>query len=90
MAEELGRQVLAAPQKQPDLLTTQEVADIVRAPAETVRYWRHVGKGPRSVRLGLRVLYDRRDVERWIEKERVRQEAERAAQIGGGGPNAAA
>lgn len=49
-----------------DLLTTAEVAAITRAPVSTVRYWRHVGTGPRSFRLGRRVVYRRGDVFRWI------------------------
>jgi len=51
-------------------LTTEEVADILRAPAETVRYWRHIGKGPRSFKVGRRVLYARDDVEAFIEAAR--------------------
>ena len=39
------------------LLTITEAASIVRAPVATLRYWRHLGTGPRSFRLGRRVLY---------------------------------
>jgi len=49
-----------------DLLTIDEVADLVRAPVATLRYWRHLGTGPRSFRLGRRVLYLRADVLTWI------------------------
>jgi predicted DNA-binding transcriptional regulator AlpA len=49
-----------------ELLTTAEVATITPAPASTVRYWRHVGEGPRSFRLGKRVVYRRADVLAWI------------------------
>jgi hypothetical protein len=35
-----------------ELLTMQEVADIVRVPVATLRYWRHLGTGPRSFRIG--------------------------------------
>jgi excisionase family DNA binding protein len=56
-----------------EYLTTQEVAEILRTPSETVRYWRHVGKGPQSFKLGRRVLYDRRDVEAFIETARREQ-----------------
>ena len=31
-----------------ELLTMQEVADVVRVPVATLRYWRHLGTGPRS------------------------------------------
>jgi predicted DNA-binding transcriptional regulator AlpA len=58
----------------PDLLTTHEVAEIIRTPADTVRYWRFLGKGPRSIKLGRRVLYDRADVEAWIADEKARQQ----------------
>lgn len=51
-------------------LTTQEVADTLRTPAETVRYWRHVGKGPASFKIGRRVLYDAVDVEAFIAEAR--------------------
>lgn len=47
-------------------LTTAEVGALLRTPAETVRYWRHVGTGPRSFKVGRRVLYQVDDVEAWI------------------------
>lgn len=49
-----------------EYLTTQEVADLLRTPAETVRYWRHLGRGPASFKLGRRVLYARKDVEAFV------------------------
>lgn len=51
-----------------ELLTTEEVAAYFRTVAGTVRYWRHVGKGPRSLRVGRRVLYRTSDVHAWAEK----------------------
>jgi hypothetical protein len=49
-------------------MTSGELAALVRVPVETVRYWRHVGKGPTSFRLPgtRRVLYAREDVESFI------------------------
>ncbi|MHB1008960.1 MAG: helix-turn-helix transcriptional regulator [Propionibacteriaceae bacterium] len=49
-----------------DLLTISEVAAIVRAPIATLRYWRHLGTGPRSFRLGRRVVYRAGDLQAWI------------------------
>jgi len=49
-----------------DLLTIAEVAAIVRAPIATLRYWRHLGTGPRSFRLGRRVVYRAGDLRAWI------------------------
>lgn len=51
-------------------LTTSEVAEALRTPAETVRYWRHVGKGPKSFKVGRRVLYAAEDVEAFIAQAR--------------------
>ncbi len=55
-----------------EFLTTEEVAEILRVPTETCRYWRHVGKGPRSFKVpgGRRVLYAREDVEHFIAEAR--------------------
>ena len=54
----------------PNYLTTAEVAELLRTPAETVRFWRHVGKGPRSFKVGRRVLYARDDVDAFIAEAR--------------------
>ena len=54
-----------------EYLTTEEVARTLRAPVETVRYWRHAGKGPKSFKVGRRVLYAREDVERFIADARA-------------------
>ncbi len=47
--------------------TTAEVAERFRTYPGTVRYWRHVGKGPRSFKVGRRVLYRESDVKAWAE-----------------------
>ncbi len=55
---------------QPDLLTISEAAALLRAPVATLRYWRHLGTGPTSFRLGRRVLYRREDLHAWIDAHR--------------------
>ena len=55
---------------QPELLTITEAADLLRAPVATLRYWRHLGTGPASFRLGRRVLYRRDDLHTWIDAQR--------------------
>ena len=52
-----------------DLLTTAEVALILRAPVSTVRYWRYLDTGPRSFKLGRRVVYRRADVHAWLAEQ---------------------
>jgi len=51
-------------------LITEEVAAEFRTSPETVRYWRHAGKGPKSLKVGRRVLYAREDVEAWEREAR--------------------
>jgi len=41
----------------PSFHTTREVAQRYRTAESTVRYWRHVGYGPKGVRVGRRILY---------------------------------
>lgn len=48
-------------------LTTAEVANLCRTSPDTVRFWRHVGKGPASFKVGRRVLYDSEVVRSWLE-----------------------
>jgi excisionase family DNA binding protein len=50
-----------------DLLTISEAAELLRAPVATLRYWRHLGTGPRCFRLGRRILYRRADLNAWVD-----------------------
>ena len=50
-------------------LTTAEVAEMCRTSPETVRYWRYIGKGPRSFKLGRKVLYESADVDAWLTRQ---------------------
>lgn len=50
-----------------------------RTSPETVRYWRHIGKGPASFKLGRKVLYATEDVEAWIRAAREVQNGGSAA-----------
>ncbi len=53
----------------PALLTIIEAAQLLCAPVATLRYWRHLGTGPTSSRLGRRVLY-RDDLHAWLDARR--------------------
>lgn len=49
---------------------TAEVAEYLKTPATTIRWWRHVGQGPKSFRLGARkVAYLKSDVEDWLQQQ---------------------
>ena len=52
-----------------ELMTTEEVADFYRKPVATIRYWRNIGKGPKSAKIGARVAYRRGDVEAWLNEQ---------------------
>lgn len=60
-----------------EYMTTNEVAELCRTSPETVRFWRHVGKGPASFKCGRRVLYPKADVERWLTGLRRKEQGER-------------
>jgi DNA-binding transcriptional MerR regulator len=51
------------------LLTTAEVAERLRKPVSTLRYYRHIGIGPRSARVGRTVVYDEADVDAWVDEQ---------------------
>jgi len=55
--------------QQPELLTLTEAAELLRAPVATLRYWRHLGTGPRSLKIGRHVLYTRDDLHTWIDAQ---------------------
>lgn len=59
----------ATPHANDELLTIGEVAEIVRVPEATLRYWRHLGTGPRSFRIGRSVRYWKAEVEAWLEDQ---------------------
>ncbi|WP_159540985.1 AlpA family transcriptional regulator [Aeromicrobium sp. 9AM] len=54
-----------------ELLTIEEAAALVRAPVATLRYWRHLGTGPHSFRVGRAVRYWRRDVLAWLNEQTI-------------------
>ena len=55
------------------MLTTDEVAEICRTNASTVRNWRHRGLGPPGFRAGKRVLYRQSDVVAWLDEQAGRE-----------------
>ena len=58
-----------------EFLTTEQLAELLQVPTQTVRAWRHYGTGPKGVRLGRHVRYRRADVDRWIEANERAQRA---------------
>lgn len=52
-----------------DYMTSKEVAELTRTAPETIRYWRHVKKGPKFFKANGRVLYRRDDVQAWLDEQ---------------------
>lgn len=48
-----------------EYLTTEEVAARYRKAVGTIRYWRHIGFGPKGAKVGTTVLYSRAEIERF-------------------------
>lgn len=49
------------------MLSTKEAAEHTGLSENTLRYWRHVGDGPKSFRLGRKlVFYALDDLEQWL------------------------
>jgi predicted DNA-binding transcriptional regulator AlpA len=58
-------------------LSTREASEYLSLSESTLRYYRHIGKGPASYLLGRRVFYDVSDLDAW-------QDAQKAATLRGG------
>lgn len=52
-----------------EIFGTKQLAEKLNASVHSVRYWRTIGFGPRSTRIGSRVVYRRADVDAWISAE---------------------
>jgi hypothetical protein len=52
-----------------EMLTLQEACRFLRVPEGTLRYWRHLGAGPRSFKIGRHVRYWRADLVRWLTEQ---------------------
>ncbi len=55
----------------PDLLTSKQAGEILRAKEATLEGWRHRKVGPPWLKLGGLVRYDRVKLLSWIESQRV-------------------
>lgn len=51
------------------LSLVEEASEFLRVPVATLRYWRHMGTGPKSARIGGRVMYRTIDLENWLNEQ---------------------
>ena len=52
-----------------EMLTLQEACAFLRVPEGTLRYWRYLGAGPRSFKIGRHVRYWRTDLILWLTEQ---------------------
>lgn len=50
-----------------EIMTHPEVAKHARMSESTLYYQNHVGRGPRRIKIGKRVVYRRSDVDAWLD-----------------------
>ena len=60
-----------------EMLTLQEACRYLRVPEGTLRYWRHLGSGPRSFKIGRHVRYWRTDLVLWLTEQTNRPQDHR-------------
>ena len=64
------------PERDPEeLLTLSEVAEILKVPLNTLRWWRQIGTGPEFFKIGRHLVTTVGDVRRFIRQERQGQRA---------------
>ena len=54
-----------------ELLTLDEVAEILMTSPNTVRWWRQIGTGPDFFKIGRRLYTTVGDLRRWIREQRL-------------------
>lgn len=59
----------------PQVLTLPEIAQLTRLPVATLRYYRHIGKGPATFKAGRRVVAYEADVIAWLDQQRAQEAA---------------
>jgi excisionase family DNA binding protein len=53
----------------PQLWTIDVLAEFLGVPRATIYRWRHIGTGPRGIRVGKHVRFDPDEVARWVEQQ---------------------
>lgn len=51
------------------VLKIPQVSEKTNIPPATLRYWRHMGTGPKSFKIGGRVAYLESDVDAWLAEQ---------------------
>jgi excisionase family DNA binding protein len=57
------------------LLTIDEVAELLRVPVLTIRWLRQEGRFAPAIKVGRRLVWDRRELDEWVDAQRESAEA---------------
>lgn len=52
-----------------DIMGVRAASSFLGVAENTLRYWRQVGQGPQSFKLGRRICYRRDELERWLTEQ---------------------
>jgi len=63
-------------QKHDERMRVRDSADYIGVTISTLAKWRMTGFGPRYIKAGARVLYDRADLDEWLKTRRRSNTAE--------------
>lgn len=61
------------------LLSEESAAPFVGTEPKTLANWRTLGKGPKFIRVGRKVMYHPDDIAEWVAARRVQSTSERVA-----------
>lgn len=50
------------------LLTSDEVADLLKVTRNTLERWRREGEGPPAMKIGRQVRYDENELQTWLKR----------------------
>lgn len=63
-----------------EIVDIGRVSEQTKVPEATLRYWRYLGdRGPKSFKVGRRVMYRQSDVDAWIDEQYNAELARRRA-----------
>jgi excisionase family DNA binding protein len=63
-----GKEAANVDDERSQLLTPQQVSELLQMPLQTLYTWRSRGEGPPALKLGRHLRYRRADVERWLDE----------------------
>lgn len=54
-----------------DLLSVEELGELLQVPVATIYQWRYRGEGPEAIRIGRYLRFDPKDVQQWIDDRKM-------------------